>query len=70
MRRNTVTLLTCEDETTKNTEGRRDTVVSALENGSAGAFPVSAASQWRLPTRGVGAVQRGKLATARTVGCF
>jgi hypothetical protein len=32
MRRNTITLLTCEDETTKDTEGRGETVVSALEN--------------------------------------
>ena len=32
MRRNTIALLTCEDETTKDTEGHRETVVSALEN--------------------------------------
>jgi hypothetical protein len=32
MRRNTIALLACEDETITDTEGRRETVPSALEN--------------------------------------
>lgn len=32
MPRNTIMLLTCEDETSRDVEGRQETVVSALEN--------------------------------------
>jgi len=32
MWRDAITLLTCEDETTEDAEGRWETVVSALEN--------------------------------------
>ena len=31
MRRDAITQLTCDDKTTKDTQGRRQTVVSALE---------------------------------------
>jgi hypothetical protein len=32
MRKNAITLLTCAEETAMDAEGRRETVVSALEN--------------------------------------